>query len=62
MAQAWTTWPEDASVMCQWRAGGTEYPCRDGDTGIEDDSSFAGFFKLDKFAMFSFANDKRPGK
>ena len=28
---------------------------RDGDTGNEDDSSFAGFFKLDKYAMFSFA-------
>ena len=28
---------------------------RDGDTGIEDNSSFARFFKLDKYAMFSFA-------
>ena len=28
---------------------------RDGDTGNEDDSSFARFFKLDKYAMFSFA-------
>ena len=28
---------------------------RDGDTGNEDDSSFAGFLKLDKYAMFSFA-------
>ena len=28
---------------------------RDGDTGNEDDNSFAGFFKLDKYAMFSFA-------
>ena len=27
----------------------------DGDTGNEDDSSFARFFKLDKYAMFSFA-------
>ena len=28
---------------------------RDGDTGNEDNSSFARFFKLDKYAMFSFA-------
>ena len=28
---------------------------RDGDTGNEDESSLAGFFKLDKYAMFSFA-------
>ena len=28
---------------------------RDGDTGNEDNSSFAWFFKLDKYAMFSFA-------
>ena len=28
---------------------------RDGDTGNEDYSSFARFFKLDKYAMFSFA-------
>ena len=28
---------------------------RDGDTGNEDNSSFAQFFKLDKYAMFSFA-------
>ena len=28
---------------------------RDGDTGNEDYSSFAQFFKLDKYAMFSFA-------
>ena len=28
---------------------------RDGDTRKLDDSSFAGFFKLDKYAMFSFA-------
>ena len=28
---------------------------RDGDTDNEDDSSFARFFKLDKYAMFSFA-------
>ena len=28
---------------------------RDGDTGNEDDSSFTRFFKLDKYAMFSFA-------
>ena len=27
----------------------------DGDTGNEDNSSFARFFKLDKYAMFSFA-------
>ena len=26
-----------------------------GDTGNEDNSSFARFFKLDKYAMFSFA-------
>ena len=26
---------------------------RDGDTGNEDNSSFARFFKLDKYAMFS---------
>ena len=28
---------------------------RDGDTGNEDNSSFARFFKLVKYAMFSFA-------
>ena len=28
---------------------------RDSDTGNEDNSSFARFFKLDKYAMFSFA-------
>ena len=28
---------------------------RDGDTGNENNSSFARFFKLDKYAMFSFA-------
>ena len=28
---------------------------RDGDTGNEDNSSFARFFKLDKYVMFSFA-------
>ena len=28
---------------------------RDGDTGNEDNSSFARFFKLDKYAVFSFA-------
>ena len=28
---------------------------RDGDTGNEDNSSFARFFKLDKYAMLSFA-------
>ena len=28
---------------------------RDGDPGNEDNSSFARFFKLDKYAMFSFA-------
>ena len=28
---------------------------RDGDTGNENNSSFAWFFKLDKYAMFSFA-------
>ena len=28
---------------------------RDGDTGNEDNSSFARFFKLDRYAMFSFA-------
>ena len=28
---------------------------RDGDTGNEDNSSFSRFFKLDKYAMFSFA-------
>ena len=28
---------------------------RDGDTGNEDNSSFARFFKLDKYAMFCFA-------
>ena len=28
---------------------------RDGDTGNEDNSSFARFFKLDKYAMFSSA-------
>ena len=28
---------------------------RDGDTGNEDNSSFACFFKLNKYAMFSFA-------
>ena len=28
---------------------------RDGDTGNEDNRSFARFFKLDKYAMFSFA-------
>ena len=28
---------------------------RDGDTFNEDNSSFAWFFKLDKYAMFSFA-------
>ena len=28
---------------------------RDGDTGNEDNSSFARFFELDKYAMFSFA-------
>ena len=28
---------------------------RDGDTDNEDDSSSAGFFKIDKYAMFSFA-------
>ena len=27
---------------------------RDGDTGKLDDSSFSRFFKLDKYAMFSF--------
>ena len=29
---------------------------RDGDTGNEDNSSFARFFKLDKWAMFSFVD------
>ena len=28
---------------------------RDGDTGNEDNSSFARIFKLDKYVMFSFA-------
>ena len=49
--------------MVRWCAGGTEYPRwphrkwgqhRD-DIGNEDNSSFARFFKLDKYAMFSFA-------
>ena len=39
--------------------GGDEVPgarsTRDGDTGNEDNSSFARFFKLDKYVMFSFA-------
>ena len=32
-----------------------ERSTRDGDTGNEDNSSFARFFKLDKYVMFSFA-------
>ena len=35
--------------------GNTRRSTRDGDTGNEDNSSFARFFKLDKYAMFSFA-------
>ena len=55
IAQAWATWPEGASapngtVMCQGARS-----TRDGDTGNEDYSSFARFFELDKYAMFSFA-------
>ena len=55
IAQAWATWPE-------WCFGTKWYgdvpgarSTQDGDTGNEDDSSFARFFKLDKYAMFSFA-------
>ena len=55
IAQAWATWPG--------RCFGTKWygdvpgarSTQDGDTGNEDDSSFARFFKLDKYAMFSFA-------
>ena len=55
IAQAWATWPR--------RCFGTKWyddvpearSTRDGDTGNEDNSSFARFFKLDKYAKFSFA-------
>ena len=35
---------------------------RDGDTGNEDNSSFARFFKLDKICHVQFCHDKRLGK
>ena len=35
---------------------------RDGDTGNEDNSSFARFFKLDKICHVPFCHDKRLGK
>ena len=37
------------------RCAGSTGVTRDGDTGNEDNSSFARFFKLDKYAMLSFA-------
>ena len=56
IAQAWATWPEVASAPNLWY---DDVPgarsTRDGDTCNEDNSSFARFFKLDKYAMFSFA-------
>ena len=39
--------------MVRWSAGARS--TRDGDTGKQDDNSFARLFKLDKYAMFSFA-------
>ena len=52
ITQAWTTWSEGASapngkVMCQGRGVPKARSARDGDTGNEDDSSFARFCKLD---------------
>ena len=42
----------NGTVMCRGHGVPEMVP---GDTGNEDNSSFARFFKLDKYAMFSFA-------
>ena len=41
IAQAWATWPEDASAPNSDVPGARSI--RDGNTGNEDDNSFAGF-------------------
>ena len=67
IAQAWATWPEGAPApngTVMRRGHGVPemvaWSTRDGDTGNEDNSSFARFFKLDN-AMFS-CHDKRLGE
>ena len=54
-AQAWATWPEGCFGTKWYDDVPGARSTRDGDTGNEDNSSFARFFKLDKYAMFSFA-------
>ena len=56
IAQAWVTWPKGASAPNGTMIGmpGAR-STRDGDTGNEDNRSFARFFKLDEYAMFRFA-------
>ena len=62
IAQAWATWSEGASapngtVMCRGHGVPEMVTPADGDT-----EQFCWFFKLDKYAMFSFAMTRRLGK
>ena len=58
----WESRPQEGGGIAQ-RCFGTKWysdvlgarSTRDSDTGNEDNSSFARFFKLDKYAMLSFA-------
>ena len=63
IAQALSTWPKGASApngTVKWRGHGVG--TRDGDTGNEDDSSFAGFLNLAKIRHVQFCHDMAADK